>query len=336
MIFIIEQGLLDTDLDAGNFTLLNVGGFNPLPPGLVSSTDPRLTDNRVPIDGSVTNASVSSSAAIVQSKLNLNGVIPTAWLGTTSTTAAEGDLAEYVANKGQPNGYASLDGTTKLPSAQVPVAVGTGTVTSVGLTMPAQFSIGGSPITGAGTLAVTWNNVADQSWFGNNSGGSAAPTFMTTPLPASLIPSLPASIIASGIFNAGLLPVMVGLGTGHAPGAVPDPGASGGGSLATDYLARDGTFKAAPTLGASYQPTLATPTLVAGTNPTGPVIVVCNSTQPDATIFTSITSSSSGFTQLGPTGSYISVPSGGTTLYVYAARTGFTNSAMATYINTNP
>ena len=38
---------------------------------------------------------------------------------------------------------------------------GTGTVTSVGLTMPAQFDVSGSPVTGAGTFAVTLKNTYD-------------------------------------------------------------------------------------------------------------------------------------------------------------------------------
>lgn len=55
---------------------------------------------------------------------------------------------------------------------------GTGTVTSVAQTVPAEFSISGSPITTSGTLAI---NKASQSantgWFGPTSGGATAPTF---------------------------------------------------------------------------------------------------------------------------------------------------------------
>jgi len=66
------------------------------------------------------------------------------------------------------------------------------------------------------------------------------------PLPLALIPNLPASQITSGTFLAILLPVAVGLGVGHAKGAVPDPGDGTGGALATDYLARDMTYKPSP------------------------------------------------------------------------------------------
>ena len=60
----------------------------------------------------------------------------------------------------------------------VAVGTGTGTVTSVALTMPAEFSVAGSPITTAGTFAVT---KATQNpnlvYAGPASGGAAVPTF---------------------------------------------------------------------------------------------------------------------------------------------------------------
>jgi hypothetical protein len=54
----------------------------------------------------------------------------------------------------------------------------TGTVESVGLSMPTEFSVAGSPVTSSGTLAVS---KADQNanlvYAGPSSGGAAAPTF---------------------------------------------------------------------------------------------------------------------------------------------------------------
>lgn len=331
---ILENAILGTDLDADNYNIKNVLAFDPVPSGLALSTDPALTDARVPLDGSVTNASVAAGAAIVQSKLNLNGQIPGTWLGSTATTAAQGNLAEYLSNKGQPNGYAALDGGGKVPAAQLPNDVGAGTVTSVGLTMPAEFGVTGSPVTGAGTLAVAWNNVADQSWFGNKSGGSAAPQFYSTALPASLIPTLDTSIVTTGTFAAARLPVAVGLGGSHAPGAVPDPGDGTGGALATDYLARDMTYKAAPTIGPAYQPTVPTPTINTTTNITGPVTVTISETLTTANIFYSTTSGAAGFQEF-PSVGYFSLPAG-STIWVYAAAAGFNNSAQATFENTNP
>ena len=51
-------------------------------------------------------------------------------------------------------------------------------VTSVGLTMPAQFTVTGSPVTSTGTLAASWATVAANLTFaGPASGAAAAPTF---------------------------------------------------------------------------------------------------------------------------------------------------------------
>lgn len=333
MIPLLDGAQMVTDLEGGGYNLNNLGGFSPIPPNLVSTSDPRLTDARVPLDGSVTDASVAAGAAIAQSKLNLNGPIPPAWLGNTNTTAAEGDLAEYKANKGQPNGYASLDGGGKIPVGQLPASAGVGTVTSVGLTMPSQFSVSGSPVTAAGTLAVSWAAASDQSWLGNKSGAPAAPQFYNTPLPATLIPSLDASIVTSGVFGAALLPAAVGLGAGHAPGAAPDPGDGTGGALATDYLARDMTYKAFPALGPAYQPTVPTPSLNASANLTGPRTVVFGNTVDGVTYFYSTTSAVAGF-QEAPSVGYISLAPL-QQMWAYAARPGYNNSAIATYTNPN-
>lgn len=55
---------------------------------------------------------------------------------------------------------------------------GSGTVTSVDLTMPAEFSVSGNPITTSGTLAVAKaNQSANLVYAGPSSGGAAAPTF---------------------------------------------------------------------------------------------------------------------------------------------------------------
>jgi hypothetical protein len=55
-----------------------------------------------------------------------------------------------------------------------------GGVSSVGLTMPGEFNVVGSPITTTGTLAGTWKPVAkNKVLIGPASGGDAVPTFRT-------------------------------------------------------------------------------------------------------------------------------------------------------------
>jgi Protein of unknown function (DUF2793) len=68
---------------------------------------------------------------------------------------------------------------------------GSGTVTSVGLALPAIFSVSGSPVTSAGTLTGTLaTQGANAVWAGPASGAAASPSFRTLagadlPLPAS-------------------------------------------------------------------------------------------------------------------------------------------------------
>lgn len=55
-----------------------------------------------------------------------------------------------------------------------------GTVTSVGLSLPQEFTVSGSPVTTSGTLAVTKaNETANTVWAGPSSGAATAPAFRT-------------------------------------------------------------------------------------------------------------------------------------------------------------
>lgn len=72
-----------------------------------------------------------------------------------------------------------------LVSADLPSGIGT--VTSVGQTVPTEFVIAGSPVTGSGTLAITKANQANNSvWASPANGASGQPTFR--PLVAADIP----------------------------------------------------------------------------------------------------------------------------------------------------
>lgn len=62
--------------------------------------------------------------------------------------------------------------------SQIAAAVGAGTVSSVAMTVPGFLSVAGSPITGAGTLAVALQTQAPGNVFaGPVSGSAAVPTF---------------------------------------------------------------------------------------------------------------------------------------------------------------
>lgn len=72
-----------------------------------------------------------------------------------------------------------------------------GTVTSVSLTAPAAvFSVGGSPVTTSGTLALTFQNQLQNTFFAGPSSGTGQPTFRS--IIAGDIPALDASKITTG------------------------------------------------------------------------------------------------------------------------------------------
>lgn len=336
---IIEDAILSTDLNCDFHDLLNVRDLIPTPPGLVGSDDPRLTDARAPLPGSVVDASCAPAAGIVQSKLALNGQIPASWLGTTPTTAAPGNLAEYLTNKNQPLGYCGLDAGAKVPAAQLPGTVGTGTVTSVGLAMPPEFAVTGSPVTMSGTLSAAWATAANLSWFGNMEGAAGQPRFYNTPFPLAMIPALDASIVASGILDPARIPIAVGVGPGHASGAVPDPGATlippgdspiiGGGPdpnaiQTSDYLARDMTFKPLPLIGPVYQPVCPAPSLVISNGP--PYFVTLTSDLAGSSLFYSLDDPTGGFTPIA-SGGQVEI-NAGHSLYAYCSKIGYTNSGI--------
>ena len=74
---------------------------------------------------------------------------------------------------------------------------GSGSVTSVGLSMPSEFTVSNSPITGSGTLTVSKaTQDANEVYAGPSSGSADAPSFRA--LVANDIPGLAASKITSG------------------------------------------------------------------------------------------------------------------------------------------
>jgi len=120
--------------------------------------------------------------------------IPNAADTSTITTPYEGDVA-YIADtlmfiRGQ-SSWLTIEGIsgntlTYYPdrqeladtSAAIRGDFPSGTVTSVGLSLPSQFTVTGSPVTTSGTLSGAWQNQAANTVLaGPSSGGAAAPTF---------------------------------------------------------------------------------------------------------------------------------------------------------------
>jgi len=117
--------------------------------------------------------------------------------GTTpqiGTSIATNSLAgRFTAGTGALEAITIGSGLAISGGALVVTAGGTGTVTSVGLSLPSIFSVTGSPVTTSGTLAATLaTQAANLVFAGPSSGAAATPTFRalaTADLPSIIAPS---------------------------------------------------------------------------------------------------------------------------------------------------
>ena len=105
---------------------------------------------------------------------------PNTHVGSTGT--AHGVATTSVA------GFMSSTDKTKLDGIATGATANTGTVTSVGLSLPAQFTVTGSPVTGSGTLTGAWASQTANYVFAAPNGAAGTPTFRA--LVAADIPTL--------------------------------------------------------------------------------------------------------------------------------------------------
>lgn len=196
-----------TSLTAANLTgtLPAIAGAN-----LTTLNATSLTTGTVPLArlAGITGTQLAAGAAIAYSQLSLAGAIDL----STDTTATALPFA-----KGGTGLTAAADDTVLVSSGSAWVAKaigdcvgatdalrytaatnafscgtitgGTGTVTSVGLALPAIFTVSNSPVTTSGTLTGTLaTQAANLVWAGPTTGAAAAPTFralVTADFPAS-------------------------------------------------------------------------------------------------------------------------------------------------------
>lgn len=100
--------------------------------------------------------------------------------GTTkrAQTSMIGNLAAGQLPTGGTTGQALVKASNANYNCTWETVPGTGTVTSVGLSLPAIFNVSGSPITITGTLTGTLaTQVSNSVWAGPTSGAAAAPAF---------------------------------------------------------------------------------------------------------------------------------------------------------------
>lgn len=191
---------------AGSYITALTGDVTATGPGSVAAT---ITP------GIIVNAMINAAAAIAYSKLALTGSVVNADLanmaaGTikgnnTGGAAAPSDLtaAQVTAmldamvgdsgsggTKGLVPAPGAGDAGKVLSGAGTWIAAGAGTVTSVDLAMPAEFSVSGNPVTTSGTLSVAKaNQNANLVYASPSSGAAAAPSFRS--LVYADIPNLP-------------------------------------------------------------------------------------------------------------------------------------------------
>jgi len=168
-----------------------------------------------------TGASAVANGTVTLTASATNYVYASAITGAVSVNTTGfpvGAIPLYTIVAGATTVSSYTDVRSYQPSATANTA--TGTVTSVALSMPAGFSVSNSPVTGAGTLTVSYSNQpANCVHAGPVSGSAAAPTWR--------------ALVGADV------PMFGPSGSTHAPGGVPDPGSAAG---ATRYLCENGTW----------------------------------------------------------------------------------------------
>lgn len=106
-----------------------------------------------------------------------------AFIGDSGSGGTKGMVPAPASGDAAAGKYLKADGTWTTVSG----AAG-GTVTSVGLSLPAELTVSGSPVTGSGTLAAVWANETTNKVLAAPNGSTGTPTFRA--LAAADIPAI--------------------------------------------------------------------------------------------------------------------------------------------------
>lgn len=191
------------------------------------STSAAIAYSKLNLTGAIVNADISASAAIADSKLatistagkvsdsalssnvvlknaaaTFTGASSKLTVITSATTGAGLNVPHGAAPTTPANGdvwtttgglFARINGST------VQFGTGTGSVTSVGLSLPSIFTVSGSPVTNSGTLSATLASQTANTVFAAPNGSAGAPAFRA--IAAADLPT--ATTSALGVAQAG-------------------------------------------------------------------------------------------------------------------------------------
>ncbi len=243
-------------------------------PVLVSSTG---TDIYIPVSSVLAQTSyrISARALMATSLPSVDVLSPsTAFtmpvVSTTDGLAYSVTVSEFLtALHGLPGGGTTGQLLSKTSNADYAVNwVNAGTVFSVGLSMPAIFSVGNSPITTSGTINVTLaTEVANTVWAGPTIGVDATPTFRS--LVVADLPTVTVAHGGTGLTSLTAHDLIVGAGTSAA--TLLAPSATSGIPLVSQGASADPAYSTAVVAGGGTGLTSATAyaVLCGGTSSTG-------------------------------------------------------------------
>jgi len=206
------RGLVSNDIPALNYiSTLTTQGANQILAGPSSGV------GAAPTFRSLTTADIPALPYGTGTVSSVGMTVPSILSVTPSTITTSGSFALSLTTEsanqifaGPSSGAAATPTFRSLTSADIPaLPYGTGTVTSVGLSLPSIFTVTGSPVTTSGTLSATLaTETANYVFAGPTSGAASAPSFRA--LVSTDIPSLPYGTVTS---VTGTAPVVSSGGT---------------------------------------------------------------------------------------------------------------------------